>query len=188
LVQLKQYRQVIDHLQRAASLSKKPESFLTDIALAKIAIGETEAALEELKTAVENGGYEIRTGILLAYTQMSNGKIAEAKSAAHLVLEKAPDNPTLHNLLGMLAAAKGNIIEARKSFMTSLEFDPTYTPALMNLVKFDTKIGKLENAKTRLDNLLKVELDSREAMADLAQLPEMKGNSETPPFSWKSYG
>ena len=80
LLQMGRYPEAIRQLERAAKLSNDPLPLLSDIALAKIAIGKTEKAVEELKAAIRKGEYDTQSGVLLAYTQLSEDKKIEAES------------------------------------------------------------------------------------------------------------
>ncbi len=175
LLQVEQYPQAIRVLERAAKLSDDPNTLLSDIALARMAIGDTGKAVEELKTAIRNDQYDIKSGVLLAYTQLSHNKKAEAEATARLLLKKEPENPVLHNLLGTIAATRGDAVTARQRFQQALKFDPGYTPARMNLIKFDMKEGKLDNAEKQLNKILLDEPDSRQTLAGLAQVAELRG-------------
>ncbi|MFT5132008.1 MAG: putative PEP-CTERM system TPR-repeat lipoprotein [Gammaproteobacteria bacterium] len=178
LIKQRKYPEAIELLERAASITNNPKPFLTDIALAKIAMGNTNGAIEDLETAVKNGDYDIKSAVLLAYTQLSQGNKLDARSTAELLLKQAPENPVLHNLLGTIAAAEGETKAARQSFHEALKFDPAYTSARLNLIKFDLKDGDLDKAKRQLEQLLLEDPDSREAMAGLAQIAERHGDFE----------
>ena len=179
LLQMERYPEAIRQLERAAKLSNDPLSLLTDIALAKIAIGKTEKAVEELKAAIRKGEYDTESGVLLSYTQLSEDKKSEAESTALLFLKQDGENPVLYNLLGTIAASRDDVTEARHRFQQALKFDPNYVPARMNLIKFDMKAGNLVSAEEQLNKLLQDDPDSRQAMAGLAQVAEMKGNLES---------
>ena len=179
LLQLERYADAIRELERAAKLSNDPKFLMSDIALAKIASGETEKAVEELKSAVMNEQYDSKAGVLLAYTQLSSGAPAEAEATALLFLKQEPANPVLHNLLGTIAVAGGDVNSARRRFEQALNFDPAYTPARINLIKLDLEEGKLVRAEKQLNEILQDEPDSRQALAGLAQVAEMRGDLES---------
>lgn len=176
---MERYPEAIRQLERAAKLSNDPKPLLSDIALAKIAIGKTEKAVEELKAAIRKGEYDTQSGVLLAYTQLSEDKKIEAESTALLFLKQDAENPVLYNLLGTIAASRDDVADAQRRFQQALKIDPNYVPARMNLIKFDMKKGNLISAEEQLNKLLQDDPDSRQAMAGLAQVAEMKGNLES---------
>ncbi len=178
-LQLEQYEAAISSLERAAELSKDAKPLLSDIALAKIAMGETDNATKDLRTAFDEGKSDTKSGVLLAYTQISAGEIDNAEKTAESLLQTDQENPVLHNLMGTIAAAKGNHMRARRKFSEALRFDPAYTPALMNLIKIDMREGKLDEARIRLEALLADQPDSLQAMKGLAQIAENLGDYES---------
>ncbi len=178
LLELGKYPDAIKQLERAAELSNDPKALMADIALAKIAMGEAERAMKDLETAVSNGQADIQSGALLAYTQLADGEKAKAEATARLLLKQQPENPVLHNLLGTIAAARGDVSAARQRFHQALGFDPTYTPARMNLIKFDIDEGKLDKAEKQLLVLLQDEPDSFQILTGLAHVTEMKNDLE----------
>lgn len=178
LLQLEQYAEAIKLLERASGISNNPKALASDIALARIAMGQTDKAINELQAAITSGEYDTRSGILLAYSRLSNGEFADAETTTRLLLIREPDNPLLHNLLGTIAASRGEITAARQSFQHALNIDPGYIHARMNLIKFDMKDGKLDDAEKQLHKLLEQDSDSRQALAGLAQVAEMRGDFE----------
>ncbi len=49
---------------------------------------------------------------------------------------KYPHSPEPHNLLGILLEKEGKHVEVMKHFRASLDLDPTYCPALRNIMVF----------------------------------------------------
>jgi len=69
----------------------------------------------------------------LACKSISNGKFDAARVYAHKAISINPDRPEPFNLLGGLSEARGNRLEAEKSYRVALAVNPSYQPAQKNL-------------------------------------------------------
>lgn len=56
-----------------------------------------------------------------------------------------PHNPEPHNLFGILMEKRGDHVMAMKHFRVSLDLDPTYKPAQVNLEVFGTFFASKKN-------------------------------------------
>ena len=65
-LQLERYQSAVESLERAAALGNNARPVLSDLALARIAMGNPGKAVEELQTAFEEGSNDTRSGVLLA--------------------------------------------------------------------------------------------------------------------------
>ena len=176
LMKLEQHSKAIRFLEAAARINPQPAFLSSEIALAKMAIGKTDEALGELQQHYDAGDYNTRAAVLLAFSHLSSGKVTEADNIGKNLLERDAENPVVHNLLGTVAAARGQVKAAKLHFQNALLADDTFVPALMNLVKFDIRENQLESAETRLQKVLQLDPDSREAMAGMARLSESRGD------------
>ena len=63
---------------------------------------------------------------------VNEGKIPEGMAKYTLALKLQPDNPTLHNLIGMAELQRGNAGKALESFNRALRLAPKFSDALNN--------------------------------------------------------
>lgn len=175
LLKQNEYKKAIPILESAAKLSTDSASLLSDIAVAKIALGQGEAIEPHLQSAINSGNYDGKSGVLLAYTKLSKGDLSGAETTARNLLTQDADNPVFLNLLGTILAAAGNSRSARTQFEKALANDAAFAPAALNLVKFDIRENKLGDAEVRLNKLLEGDPESFEALSGLAQIAEFKG-------------
>ncbi|MCG8324515.1 MAG: tetratricopeptide repeat protein, partial [Thiotrichales bacterium] len=108
--------------------------------------------------------------------QIAQGDLEGAELTANILLEKDPENPVVHNLLGSIAAAGQDEERAIRHFNDAVLFNPDYIPAQMNLVKLDIASKRYKPAAERLDAILEKDPRSREAMKGHAHLSELKGD------------
>ncbi len=69
---------------------------------------------------------------------MKSGKSDEAVICFQNGLRINPNDPDLHNNLGVVLAGKGNLQEAEYHFQKALQINPDYTDAKNNLNKILT--------------------------------------------------
>ncbi len=175
-LELNQYSNAIQSLQTAAALNSNPASLLREISLARLAAGKTEEAIRDLEKAYMAGTYDTPSAVLLASITLSSGNLNKAREIARTLLIRDSENPVVHNLAGTIEASTGDIEQAKQYFQDAIVADNNYIPAIMNLVKFDLREQRLTSAEMRLQHVLEVDQDSREGMAGMAKLSEMKGD------------
>lgn len=80
-------------------------------------------------------------------------------------MEKYPDSPHPHNLLGILLEKTGQHEEAMRHFRAAYALDPTYMPARQNLETYGTfySVGKCAFDET--DCILDIEAQTMSALA-----------------------
>lgn len=82
------------------------------------------------------------------------GRLDEAESLYRRILETAPQNPDLHNLLGMVAQAKGLHSEAVNWFYRAVRLAPDHAPFYFNLaLSLDADHKPSEAADAYMDAL-----------------------------------
>lgn len=112
--------------------SKKAE-IVKNIALIYTTLGDNDKALEayaEARQSLPNDVNLVLNEANLYYTMGDKDKFKELMGEA---AEMAPDNPDLHYNIGVINMEQGNLEEARAAYRRTLEIDPTYVNAQLNL-------------------------------------------------------
>jgi type IV pilus assembly protein PilF len=79
---------------------------------------------------------------------VSEGKIAEGMEKYKAAEKLQPDNPTVHNLIGMAELQRGNAAKALESFNRALTLAPKYSDALNNRGAAYMQLGQLSMAES----------------------------------------
>jgi Tfp pilus assembly protein PilF len=79
---------------------------------------------------------------------VNEGKIPEGLEKYHAALKLQPDNPTIHNLIGMAELQRGNANKALDSFNRALALAPKYSDALNNRGAAYMQLGQLSMAES----------------------------------------
>ncbi|MFM9883016.1 MAG: tetratricopeptide repeat protein [Burkholderiales bacterium] len=83
---------------------------------------------------------------------LREGAAHKAVAVAGNFLERRPDDPALHQLMGTALLALGDARSARASFERALRRDPTYVSAIASLAQLDLQDGKTDVALKRYED------------------------------------
>lgn len=106
-----------------------------------------------------------------------NGALNEAEQIYRQILETAPDNADVLNLLGLVAQAKGIHGEAVNYFYKAIQNAPQHWPIYFNLAVSLGAIGKFVEAAEAYQKVLSLKPDCKEAFFGLGNLYWTQGNS-----------
>lgn len=121
-----------DNPSKEKSDSKRSE-IVKNIALIYTTLGQNEKAIQAYKDARASDPNDINLVLNeanLYYSLDDKDKFVELMGEATTM---APDNPDLHYNIGVINMEQGKLEEARASYQKSIEIDPTYTNAYLNL-------------------------------------------------------
>jgi putative PEP-CTERM system TPR-repeat lipoprotein len=108
----------------------------------KTAVEKTEKAPEGFERLMALGG--------LAEMQMRRGNVAEAETTSARLMKLAPKNPMVMQLRGQIAAAGGDLDEARNLFEQVVSGNPGNYEARLMLGMVNMQQGKLDQAEEHL--------------------------------------
>ena len=99
-----------------------------------------------------------------------NGALNEAEQLYRQILETAPDNADVLNLLGLIAQARGIHQQAAEYFYKALENAPRHFPIYFNLAISLGALGKFVEAAEAYHKVLELKPDCKEAWLGLGNL------------------
>ncbi|WP_421868792.1 XrtA/PEP-CTERM system TPR-repeat protein PrsT [Motiliproteus sp.] len=140
--------------QRALELSPGNPAAGKGLGLSQIRMGDRGPGLETLRNTYQRSPNATEAGVILAVTLMQDKAYAEAIPVAEELLQKAPDNLVLKNLLASAYIAVGKPLQGRELYQQILKQQPDFNAARINLAKLDRVEGKLDSARQRLEQLL----------------------------------
>ena len=112
--------------------SKRPE-IIKNIALIYQQEGQNEKALAAYDDAIATNPDDVNLVLNKANLYYTMGDKEQFKTLMGRAAEMAPDNADLHYNIGVISMEQNNIEDARAAQKVSLEIDPSYTNALLNL-------------------------------------------------------
>ena len=173
------YAKATPLFEKAVALAPTQTSMRADLALSRLATGQRAAAVEDLEAVLAQGGDTTASAVVLALVHLKNGAYDDARCVARAIIERAPDNPFPHNLIGVIASRVGDTEAARENFERAVTLDPDYLPAQMNLAALDIGKGDRAAAADRYRAILERNPGETRVMYELARLAESAGDSDT---------
>ncbi len=107
-----------------------------------------------------------------------NGKFDEAEQIYRQILETAPDNPDLLNLLGLTAQAKGVHSEAVELFYKAVKISPSHAPYYFNLAVSLAELHRPYEAVEAYHKVIELTPGIKEAWYGLGRAQQEAGNMQ----------
>ena len=155
---------------KAASIAPNVTGLRTALGLSKLGKGENEAALADLQEAARKEPGNAQIGVALTTTLLSLKRHDQALAAVQELEKAQPKNPVIHNLKGMVLAARKDLDGARAAFSQSLALQSSYFPAAANLSRLETELKNPAAAKKHLLDFLAKNKGNVDAMTALAAM------------------
>ena len=165
-----------EYLAKASKLEPDNAAKKTSLAVAHMAQGNSENALQELEQiSVSDKGITADLALIAAY--LRNNQLDKALKAIDGIEKKQPDNPATYNLRARTLLAKKDMDGARKSFEKALSVNPTFFPAVASLANLDILNKKPDDARKRFETLLAVDPKNTQALLAIAELKAANGGT-----------
>lgn len=146
-IQMGDFDKANEYFSKASMLTPNNAALHTALAISKIAQGDNEHAIAELKAAIDLDGDSTRAGILLVMTHIRLKEFDKALDAVQMLEKEQPNNPLFQNLKGGVYLGKKDTPSARASFNKALSIQADYFPAVTNLARLDMQENNPEAAK-----------------------------------------
>ena len=173
---LKRYQQATELLEQAAKLGKSPK-VQTSLALSLLEGKQTSLGLEQLRNVLKQDPGQPRASTALALVALRESQPRRAVDLMEAVVKREPGNLSALNLLGVAKAAAGDFAGSRKAYEKALAGDPRFDSVKLNLARLDIAEGKPDQARARLDAMLKEKPDQASALFERAMLDASTGRT-----------
>jgi len=168
--QLKDFNKAMAYLDKAVELEPGAADLKTRRAAGHLALGEDKEALSDLERAAGLSDKPGQADLALVALHIKNKAFDKALEAIAKLEKKAPDNPMVHNLRGVVLLGKQDKAGARNALEKALALDPKFYPAAVNLARLDLADKQLASAKKRFEAILAQDANNLQAMLALADL------------------
>jgi putative PEP-CTERM system TPR-repeat lipoprotein len=160
----------ISFFERAARLDPSNAARRTGLGLAQLAAGRTDAGFESLEAAATLDGASTQADLALIDARIRARQFDQALAAIDRLAKKKPEAGIADGLRGTVYLAKNDRVQARESFESALRREPSYYPAIANLVNLDVRDGKAADARARLEALVQKDPRNVQVAVALADL------------------
>lgn len=133
---------------------------------------KVEDALTFLQAAYKLNPDDLSTGITVSQLLMSTGRVADAEKILSVMVERAPDQRALNYNYAQVLTKLGRGNESRQYLERAVNADPTFGPAILQLIDIYEKENEFAKAAALLQPLidedpLNVELQRQQAVFHL---------------------
>ena len=113
-----------------------------------------DEALDHLRAAYKLNPDDLATGVAVSQLLMSTGRNADAERVLAQLLERAPDQRALNYNYAVLLTKLGRGNESKQYLERAVLLDPTFTPAILQLVDIYQKENDYDKAAEVLQPLV----------------------------------
>ncbi|MFZ2974520.1 MAG: XrtA/PEP-CTERM system TPR-repeat protein PrsT [Ferribacterium limneticum] len=172
----KRYAQASGLLEQATARSVSPE-MSRSLAFSQLGSGQVEKGISSLEKAFAANPSDTPSGIALASLYMRLGKIDKAKKVASTMIKLDPANLIALNLLASLKVVSGDKAGGRAIYEQVLIKNSMFVPSVLNLARLDAGEKHYDEARRRLNELLKVNSNDHQVLFEFGQLELRAGQS-----------
>lgn len=171
-ISLGQFDDAIALLRRGVEQAPSDVELKLQLAFALLRSGaydESRALLNEIREGGDANSEFLRDG-LLVLAELAEGGTDAAIERGRQLLERWPELPGAHNLVGVVAMSAEDYAAARRNFDDALKLEPDNTTALHWLAQLDLLDDDTESARSRYLLILELEPDDVRSMVGLARI------------------
>ncbi len=161
---------------RAAKLQPDDPQIKTAVILTRMGKGNGEAAFADL-ASVAASSQDIVADQAAFSARLRRGEFDEALAVVDQIAKKQPNNPMIHDMRGRTYLARRDLVSARNAFEAQLKADPTLFTATANLAAIDLIEKKTDDARKRLQAVVKADPKNVYALLALTKLQADAGAS-----------
>ena len=161
--------------QQAVSLAPEHVPTRTQLALSMLLSGREIEAIDELEAVLKLGTSGPRIGLTLALLRIQRAEFDAALAVTEGVMKRQPESPVSYNLAGVAELGKRNFATARANFQEALARDPTFRPALNNVIELDLLEGDANQATASLETLFENNPRDVDVLMGLSKIAASQG-------------
>jgi putative PEP-CTERM system TPR-repeat lipoprotein len=142
-------------LMREALEAKDQPAFRTVLGLALLRGGKEDDAVKTLEQSYRKSPRQAYAAITLVGVYLRNGQLDKAQALTQAMVKQSPSNPGAWLLHGDAKLQARQWVEARAAFERALQLAPDLMEAQLGLVRADMSQDRMDEAKAKLDELLR---------------------------------
>ncbi len=172
----RRYDEAATYLEKAVKVSGGTPDLRVDFGVSLIGSGHAEVGLSQLQQAFAKDPGQGRAGMVMTTLYLKRDQPKKALEVIDVVVRRDPKNVDAANMQGIARVAAGDRAGGRAAYENALALNPRYHAARLNLARLDLAEGKLDAARLRLTELLKIAPNNADAMIEFARLEEQTGH------------
>ena len=164
------YAKAERYYETALKLAPNVAGLGVNLAMSRMDAGKPEQAIEELKWFVEKFPELVEAHVQLSRVYVKVGRVDDAVTLIAALVNKNPDNASVHNIAGATLLAAGNVARARDHLQMANAIDPSLILPQLNLARLARMENHPASAETQYRSLLQVHPFHVPSGLELAQL------------------
>lgn len=174
-MQLGQSGKAAEMMKAAVEHDPKSAALRTDLGMLQLAAGDSAAAAATLQQASELDPSRTQADMILVVSHLRDKKYDAALAILQRLEQRAPNDPSMHNMRGAAYLGLNDLNRARASFERAVALNPTFMPAVANLAQLDLRAKNVAAARGRFESVLAKDKNNILAMTALAQFEASQG-------------
>ncbi len=166
------YDQALELLLDLSTQQPKNPQPLFKAAQLKIQLGRIAEGRKYLESSLSRAPAFLQPLELILQLDVQDQQFQAAEARLAPLRKENPENPSLHFLSGKLYLAQNKTEMGVSSLKRALEIDPLLRPASYALAQHYQAVGNLNEAKLRLEALIRISKEDLEAIFSLGTLEE----------------
>lgn len=180
---LRQHTQAAELLEKATH-GGNPAA-VHELGLSQLALGRDNIGIASLEKAFSGDIGDNWAGVELSIIYSRQGQLKKAVQVAETIVKREPSNLAMINFLGSVKGASGDKAGARAAYLQVLAKDPGFRPAILNLIRLDVEESHVDEARTRLNQLLAKRGDDPDALYEFGALEVKAKKTENAVRYWQ---
>jgi cellulose synthase operon protein C len=172
-----EYEDAVGYLQQALVNEPDNEGIALDLAAALLQSGNIAEADEILSAPLDDSErIEHRRDSLRVMVLLRRGDTSTALENSLAMANRWPDDASVHNLVGRIAASVDKLDVAREHFVKVQQIEPSEVSSYRSVAAIDIRRGDLDAAREQFLLALEQQPASSNLMMDLVDLESRAGN------------
>jgi len=149
------------------------------LAAAYLALGQPQAAVQQLEKRVKLGAPEVHTSAILGMAYLAVGDLARAEACERRALAMDAKYPLAWMGLGNSLVAQGNLTEAEDAFRQATNLAPALADAHLSRAELLLRKNQLTDAAEACEAAINASPDSASALLKLAEIRVKQGRLDS---------
>jgi cellulose synthase operon protein C len=168
------------YLVDAVQAEPKSSALRTQLAMARLALGQNVEASKDLKTVLAVDPKSLQAMVMSTLIDLRSRNFKGGLVNAQKLVATYPNLPVGYNMLAAAHLGMGNLKESEKNFLAAVAKKPDYHEARRNLAQLYivSKPARFEDARRELNKVLATDRNNVKTMLLLGDVARMQGKTD----------
>ena len=168
----------VKYYEEAVQAEPASTPIRTQLAMARLALGQTAQASQDLQKVLAADPKSLQAMLMSTLIDLRTRNFKNGLANAQKLVGTYPNLPIAHNMLGAAYLGAGDLKNAEKYFLSSLEKKPDYHEARRNLAQLYLVTKRYEDARRELNKVLASDRNNVRTMLALGEVARAQGRQD----------